>query len=127
MICIIGAGLAGDAAASTLRAEGYDGPIVMLSDEPHEPYDKPPLSKQALVGDMSEEDILLEVLDNPRHFERPVAEAMESLLVTVPPDAKIEDLVKIFDRGLVAIVVDGEEFLGLITRIDLLNWLRGKM
>jgi cystathionine beta-synthase len=31
---------------------------------------------------------------------------------------------EIFKRGLVAIVVDGEEFLGLITRIDFLNWLR---
>jgi cystathionine beta-synthase len=31
---------------------------------------------------------------------------------------------EIFKRGLVAIVVDGEEFLGLVTRIDLLNWLR---
>ena len=59
MICIIGAGLAGDAAASTLRAEGYAGPIVMFSDEPHEPYDRPPLSKQALVGDMDEEHLLL--------------------------------------------------------------------
>lgn len=59
MICIIGAGLAGDAAASTLRAEGYTGPITMFSDEPYEPYDKPPLSKQALVGEMDEEHILL--------------------------------------------------------------------
>ena len=31
---------------------------------------------------------------------------------------------EIFERGMVAIVVDGDEFLGLITRIDLLNWLR---
>jgi cystathionine beta-synthase len=31
---------------------------------------------------------------------------------------------EIFKRGLVAIVVDGSEFLGLITRTDLLNWLR---
>ena len=52
---------------------------------------------------------------------------MQALLVTVPPQAKIDELVKIFDRGLVAIVVDGDEFLGLITRIDLLNWLRRKM
>jgi cystathionine beta-synthase len=35
--------------------------------------------------------------------------------------------VNIFDRGLVAIVVEGDEFLGLITRIDLLNWLRRRM
>jgi cystathionine beta-synthase len=80
-----------------------------------------------IAGLVSEEDILLEVLDNPGHFERPVTEAMESRLVTVPPDAKIGELVNIFDRGLVAIVVEGDEFLGLITRIDLLNWLRRRM
>jgi cystathionine beta-synthase len=56
-----------------------------------------------------------------------VAQAMESRLVLVSPGAGIDELVRIFDRGLVAIVVDGEQFLGLITRIDLLNWLRRKM
>jgi len=49
---------------------------------------------------------------------------MEKHLVTVPPGASVEQLNEIFKRGLVAIVVDGDEFLGLITRIDLLNWLR---
>jgi cystathionine beta-synthase len=66
------------------------------------------------------------VVDNPGHFSEPVSEAMESHLVTVPPDASIAQLLELFKRGLVAIVVDGERFLGLITRIDLLNWLRRK-
>jgi cystathionine beta-synthase len=87
----------------------------------------PVMQDGRIAGLVSEEDILLEVLDNPGHFGRPVAEAMESRLVTVPPDAKVGELVAIFDRGLVAIVVDGEDFLGLITRIDLLNWLRRRM
>jgi len=77
-----------------------------------------------IVGIVDEEDILMEVLDNPGHFDEPVTEAMESHLVTVPPDAPIEKLVEILKRGMVAIIVDGEEFLGLVTRIDLLNWLR---
>jgi cystathionine beta-synthase len=77
-----------------------------------------------IVGIVDEEDILLEVVDNPGHFDEPVTEAMESRLVTVPPDAPLEKLVEILKRGMVAIVVDGEEFLGLVTRIDLLNWLR---
>jgi cystathionine beta-synthase len=42
----------------------------------------------------------------------------------VPPSASVSQLMEIFKRGLVAIVVDGNEFLGLITRTDLLNWLR---
>ena len=77
-----------------------------------------------IIGIVDEEDILMEVIDNPGHFDEPVTEAMESHLVTVPPDAPVEKLVEIFKRGLVAIIVDGEEFLGLVTRIDLLNWLR---
>jgi cystathionine beta-synthase len=87
----------------------------------------PVMKDGRIAGLVSEEDILLEVLENPAHFGEPVSEAMQSLLVTVPPQAKIDELVRIFDRGLVAIVVDGDEFLGLITRTDLLNWLRRKM
>jgi cystathionine beta-synthase len=84
----------------------------------------PVLKDGRIVGIVDEEDILLEVYDNPAHFREPVTEAMESHLVTVPPSAPLEQLMEIFNRGLVAIVVDGEEFLGLITRIDFLNWLR---
>ena len=84
----------------------------------------PVLRDGRIVGIVTEEDILLDVYENPEHFRAPVTAAMESKLVTVPPDAPVEKLKEIFDRGMVAIVVDGEAFLGLITRIDLLNWLR---
>jgi cystathionine beta-synthase len=84
----------------------------------------PVLKDGKIVGIVTEEDILLEVYDHPEHFQEPVTAAMESKLVTLPPDAPVEKLKEIFDRGMVAIVMDGEEFLGLITRIDLLNWLR---
>ena len=84
----------------------------------------PVLRDGRIVGLVDEEDILAEVYENPEHFEAPVTEAMTRQLVTVPPGASIAELMDIFKRGMVAIVVDGEEFLGLITRIDLLNWLR---
>ncbi|HEV2432093.1 MAG TPA: pyridoxal-phosphate dependent enzyme [Burkholderiales bacterium] len=84
----------------------------------------PVLQDGRIVGIVDEEDILLEVYDNPAHFSEPVTEAMERHLVTVPPSASVGELLEIFNRGLVAIVVDGNEFLGLITRTDLLNWLR---
>ncbi|HWM41912.1 MAG TPA: pyridoxal-phosphate dependent enzyme [Burkholderiales bacterium] len=87
----------------------------------------PVLKDGRIVGIVDEEDILMEVLDNPAHFREPVTAAMESHLVTVPPSASVEQLTGIFKRGLVAIVVDGNEFLGLITRIDLLNWLRRRI
>ena len=47
---IVGGGLAGAKAAETLRDEGFDGPVVLLADEPELPYERPPLSKQYLLG-----------------------------------------------------------------------------
>ena len=49
-IVIIGAGQAAGQAAASLRQEGYDGEIIMLGDEPHPPYQRPPLSKEYLSG-----------------------------------------------------------------------------
>ncbi|MEP7243951.1 MAG: pyridoxal-phosphate dependent enzyme, partial [Gammaproteobacteria bacterium] len=84
----------------------------------------PVMDEGRIVGIVDEEDILLEVFSNPSHFNEPVAKAMESHLVTVSADAPMAQLMDIFRRGMVAIVMDGDEFLGLVTRIDLLNWLR---
>ena len=47
---IVGAGLAGATAAQTLRDEGFDGEVVLLGDESHRPYERPPLSKEYLQG-----------------------------------------------------------------------------
>jgi len=47
---IVGASLAGLRAAETLRDKGFSGHLTLLGDEPHEPYDRPPLSKQVLKG-----------------------------------------------------------------------------
>jgi cystathionine beta-synthase len=87
----------------------------------------PVMQDGRIVGIVDEEDILLEVVGNPEHFDQPVTRAMASHLVTVPVDAPISHLMEIFRRGMVAIVMNGSEFQGLITRIDLLNWLRRKM
>jgi cystathionine beta-synthase len=87
----------------------------------------PVMRGDRIVGLVTEEDILMRVVNDPGHYSEPVTQAMESRLVFVPPDAPVARLAEIFDRGLVAIVVDGEEFLGLITRMDLLNWLRRKI
>jgi 3-phenylpropionate/trans-cinnamate dioxygenase ferredoxin reductase subunit len=48
---IVGGGLAGAKAAETLREEGFDGRIVLVADEAHLPYERPPLSKTYLAGD----------------------------------------------------------------------------
>ena len=49
-IVIVGASLAGLRAAEALREKGFRGELTIIGDEPHEPYDRPPLSKQVLKG-----------------------------------------------------------------------------
>jgi 3-phenylpropionate/trans-cinnamate dioxygenase ferredoxin reductase subunit len=49
---IVGASLAGGTAAATLRQEGFDGEIILIGEEAHLPYERPPLSKQYLRGEM---------------------------------------------------------------------------
>ncbi len=56
---IVGAGLAGARAAQTLREQGYRGRIVIVGDEPHLPYVRPPLSKGFLQGTESRESVFV--------------------------------------------------------------------
>ena len=76
------------------------------------------------IGILDESDVLVKVHRDPSHFNDPVKNAMTDKLETLPPTAKINDLLKVFDRGRVAIVMDNNKFLGLITRTDLLSYLR---
>jgi len=87
----------------------------------------PVLDDDRIVGLIDESDILLAVYDHEDHFKKPVTEAMTRRLETVSPTAPIEALLPIFERSLVALVVEGDDFQGLITRIDLLNYLRRRM
>ena len=52
---------------------------------------------------------------------------MISRLQILDVKSSVESLLPVFDAGHVAIVMDGEKFLGLITRIDLLNYLRRRV
>jgi 3-phenylpropionate/trans-cinnamate dioxygenase ferredoxin reductase component len=54
---IVGGGLAGALAAETLREEGFDGSITLLGEEPHRPYERPPLSKDYLQGKAARDSI----------------------------------------------------------------------
>jgi 3-phenylpropionate/trans-cinnamate dioxygenase ferredoxin reductase subunit len=56
---IVGAGLAGLTVAEALRADGYAGPVTMIGDEPHAPYQRPPLSKAYLLGEIHEEQLVM--------------------------------------------------------------------
>ena len=79
------------------------------------------------VGIIDESDILVKVHRDSARFNDPVKNAMTDKLETLPPTAKINDLLEVFERGRVAIVMEGDKFLGLITRTDLLSYLRLKM
>jgi 3-phenylpropionate/trans-cinnamate dioxygenase ferredoxin reductase subunit len=54
---IVGASLAGAKAAETLRAEGFDGPVVLIGEESDRPYERPPLSKDYLLGKAERESL----------------------------------------------------------------------
>ena len=79
------------------------------------------------VGILDESDLLVKVHRDSTHFNDQVSTAMTDNLETVPPQAKIADLLGVFDRGRVAIVMEGDKFLGIITRTDLLSYLRLNM
>lgn len=58
-VVIVGASLAGVSAAQALRENGHEGSIVLVGDEQHEPYDRPPLSKEFLAADDAEPSPLI--------------------------------------------------------------------
>jgi cystathionine beta-synthase len=87
----------------------------------------PVMDGDRIVGIVDESDVLLHVYGDETRFREPVSTAMVSKLDKVAVRAPIESLLPVFDRGHVAIVMDGDHFLGLITRIDLLNFLRRRV
>jgi len=76
------------------------------------------------IGLLDESDVLVKVHRDASHFNDPVKTAMTSNLETLSPRANIKDLLDVFDRGRVAIVMEDDKFLGLVTRSDLLSYLR---
>ena len=58
-IVIVGAGHAAGQAAASIRQQGHDGEMLIIGDEPHPPYQRPPLSKQYLSGEQTIERVYL--------------------------------------------------------------------
>jgi len=87
----------------------------------------PVMDGQQLVGILDESDVLMHVHADQSRFREAVSTAMITTLQKIDVHSPIEALLPVFDRGLVAIVMDGERFMGLITRIDLLNYLRRRV
>jgi cystathionine beta-synthase len=88
----------------------------------------PVLEDGKLVGIIDESDILKRV-EGPydsrwQRFNEPVRNAMTKELHTLQASQTLDALLPVFDRNEVAIIFDEDEFIGLITRIDLINHLR---
>jgi cystathionine beta-synthase len=89
----------------------------------------PVLDDGRLIGLLDESDLLAAVEGGPKEggggrFGDRVATAMVAKLNTLQANEPLDALIPIFERDEVAIVLDGREFLGLITRVDLINHLR---
>ncbi len=84
----------------------------------------PVMDGDSVVGILDESDLLMHVYENPARFAETVGHAMAKSVVTISPTAAVSELLPIFAKDMVAVVADAGKFVGLITRIDLLNYLR---
>jgi cystathionine beta-synthase len=84
----------------------------------------PVIEQDRIVGILDESDLLQTILGATENFGNAVSTAMTTELSYVNVDDPVETLLPIFDKDFVAIVKEGEKFLGLITRVDLLYYLR---
>jgi 3-phenylpropionate/trans-cinnamate dioxygenase ferredoxin reductase subunit len=83
---IVGGGLAGAIAAQTLREEGFDGRITLLGDEPHRPYERPPLSKDYLQGKADRDSIFAH--PEPWYAEHAVELRLGTAVTSLDPAAR---------------------------------------
>ena len=89
-IVIIGANLAGAAAAITLRDEGFSGNVVLIGAEPHPPYERPALSKKYLQGEQPLEKLLMRPA--AYYAERAIEARFGTLAKRVDPVEKVVEL-----------------------------------
>ena len=87
----------------------------------------PVMENERVIGIIDESDLLLAVTRGQNRFKDPVRNSMNARIDTLAPSTPIDALFPVFARDHVAIVVDNGKFLGLVTRIDLLNHLRRQM
>ena len=87
----------------------------------------PVLNGERLVGVLDEEDLLFNVSKSDNAFTQLVTEFMVTDLDVLPVGASEEDLLNTLTQGKVAIIYDGDTFVGFITKVDLINHYRTKI
>jgi cystathionine beta-synthase len=87
----------------------------------------PVIENGKAVGILDESDLLVAVHAKPDKFGESVLTAMTSRLHTLPTDASLETVLKVLDSGLVPLIASDDVFYGLITRTDVLNYLRRRL
>lgn len=84
----------------------------------------PVMEAGRIVGIVDESDLLAAALGDERRLRGPVRDVMATRLETVTPATPLEALLPMFSAGLVPIVMSGDAFVGLVTRMDVLGYLR---
>jgi len=88
----------------------------------------PVIEDGRVVGLIDESDILDALVANEHApqsvFDKPVRDVMVTRLKTISADAPVKELLPLFAAGLVPVIMDGDAFVGLATRIDLINYFR---
>ena len=87
----------------------------------------PVMEEGNLVGVVTEETIIQHVYGKPELMNAPVADAMQTAFIKLDKGASVNNLVSMLQVQPYAAILDGDEFLGLITRSDVLNYLRRQM
>jgi cystathionine beta-synthase len=85
------------------------------------------MQEGTLVGVVTEDAIIQYVFGKPELMNSPVEEAMQTAFIRLEKDASVNNLVAMLSVQPYAAVMDGDAFLGLITRSDVLNHLRKQM
>ncbi|GLW13545.1 MULTISPECIES: NAD(P)/FAD-dependent oxidoreductase [Streptomyces] len=112
-VVIVGAGIAGVQTAVALREQGWRGAITLLGDEPHQPYDRPPLSKAVLLGkaDGSAFDVDFAALGIDLHLDRPVTALSPQARRVETADGPVPYDYAVLATGAAPVMLPGSEGL----------------
>ncbi len=84
----------------------------------------PVVEGERICGILDESDVLMAISQDRKNFHKPIRDTMSRQLVTFPPNTELSALMPAFHGGFVPIITEGDKFIGIITRMDFVNYLR---